>query len=99
MGNVITSNFQEAGQVAWEEDTHAFREGDENSEKEAKIKVFLEKLEKIPNGDYDAHRLLSDSPQHVRANRECVLAVVKKRGEALYYAVDSLKADREVVGE
>lgn len=57
---------------------------------------FLEELGKLPD-----HRglwqLVWSSPQHVRANQRWVLAAVKKKGNVLVFAADSLKAHKEVV--
>lgn len=42
-------------------------------------------------------RRLQDAPVHIREDREVVLAACKQRGWTLRYAVDELKADRDIV--
>jgi len=54
-------------------------------------------LQKIPAGDIGAWFLFQDSAPEVKADKECVLAAVKKFGYALEYASDDLKANKEVV--
>ena len=53
---------------------------------------FLKELESSKG--LGVWRLLRNSAPDVKANRECVLAVVKENGLALDYAAKPLKADR-----
>ena len=56
-----------------------------------------ELLERIGRARPDDPPLLRGLPEALRADREVVLAAVKKQGMALEYAAEPLRSDREVV--
>merc|ERR1712150_398385 len=65
------------------------------------VKQFLQEVDEIPAGT-DADTLykvcgLGSTTAFVKANRECMLAAVKKTGYAIEFAAPDLQTDKEIV--
>jgi len=83
--------------ATWKELNEAVEREAANKEAQEDEDDFLNDLKAKGAGSRDVCDLMKDSADSVKANRECVLAAVKKHGKALQFAADDLKGDEEIV--